>query len=47
MLRILADTGRRPDELAKLLASALTGPSSSIEQTGELQSSLGAGARHA
>ena len=39
MLRILADTGRRPDELAKLLASCLDRTEFIDEQTGELQSS--------
>ena len=47
MLRILADTGRRPDELAKLMASCLDRTEFIDEQTGELQSSLGARARHA
>ena len=38
MLRILADTGRRPDELAKLMASCLDRTEFIDEQTGELQS---------
>lgn len=38
MLRILADTGRRPDELAKLWASCLDRTEFIDEQTGELQS---------
>jgi integrase len=39
MLRILADTGRRPDELAKLWAGCLDRTEFIDEQTGELQSS--------
>ena len=38
MLRILADTGRRPDELAKLWASCLDRSEFIDEQTGELVS---------
>ena len=38
MLRVLADTGRRPDELAKLMASCLDRTEFVDEQTGELQS---------
>ena len=37
MLRILADTGRRPDELAKLWASCLDRTEFIDQQTGELQ----------
>jgi hypothetical protein len=38
MLQILADTGRRPDELAKLMATCLDRTEFIDEQTGELQS---------
>ena len=38
MLQILADTGRRPDELAKLMATCLDRTEFVDEQTGELQS---------
>ena len=38
MLRMLADTGRRPDELAKLMATCLDRSEFVDEQTGELQS---------
>jgi integrase len=37
MLQILADTGRRPDELAKLIATCLDRTEFIDEQTGELQ----------
>ena len=39
MLRIVADTGRRPDEVAKLMASCLDRTEFVDEQTGELESS--------
>jgi integrase len=39
MLRILADTGRRPEEVAKLWASCLDRTEFVDQQTGELQSS--------
>ncbi len=38
MLQVLADTGRRPDELAKLMAMCLDRTEFIDEQTGELQS---------
>ena len=38
MLQVLADTGRRPDELAKLMATCLDRTEFIDEQTGELQS---------
>jgi integrase len=38
MLRLLADTGRRPDELARLIATCLDRTEFVDEQTGELES---------